>query len=129
MQGVNKVILIGRVGGTPELKYTPDGRPITRFSMATNRYYRDGRGGNQCETEWHRVVSFGRLAEICGQHLNKGRPVYVEGRLHTGKWEGKDGRTRSRTEVLCDTIQFLNAANANKGQPTSPILAESAAAE
>ncbi len=125
MQGINRVILIGNVGRTPELKYTPDGRPIASFSLATNRMYKDRAGERRRETEWHRVVSFGRLAEVCGQYLDKGRPIYVEGRLQTRKWADKDGNTRSKTEVLCDTVQLLGGRRGKNGaQPAPPILTD-----
>ena len=129
MRGINKVILLGNVGRTPELRYTPDGRPIASFSVATNRSFQDRAGQRQEETEWHRVVSFGRLAEICGQYLEKGRPIYLEGRLHTRQWADKEGLPRSSTEILVDTLQLLNRNETVRlsERPAGPILAEESA--
>jgi len=122
MQGVNKVILVGRVGMVPEVKYTHDGRPIARFSLATHRIYRDRKGDRREETEWHRVVSFGKLAEICDRYLDKGRAIYVEGHLQTRKWSDKEGNLRSKTEILCDTVQLLSSGRQDAIQPAAPIL-------
>lgn len=129
MRGINKVILLGNVGRAPETRYTHDGRPITSFAIATSRVYMDKAGERQEETEWHKVVSFGKLAEVCGQYLEKGRPVYLEGRLQTRQWNGQNGEQRSSTEVLLDTIQLLSrgTGGATRAQvPSGQIASEEA---
>jgi len=107
MRGINKVILMGNLGRTPELKYTPEGRPVAAFSLATARTFLDKSGERQEEVEWHKAVAFGKLAEIIGQYCEKGRPIYLEGRLHTRTWTTAEGEHRSSTEVVVDTIQLL----------------------
>ena len=121
MAAVNKVILVGHLGRDPEVRYTPDGRAICNFTMATTDTWKDKTSGEKRErTEWHRVVVFGRLAEICGEYLSKGRQVYVEGRLQTRKWQGQDGQDRWTTEVVIDqrgTMQMLGAREGGGGGP------------
>jgi single-strand DNA-binding protein len=108
MAGINKVILIGNLGRDPEVRYTPDGTAVTNFSIATSLEWNDKNSGEKKEkTEWHRIVTFRKLAEICGQYLSKGRQVYVEGRLQTRSWDDKEGVKRYITEVVADTVQFL----------------------
>lgn len=111
MAGINKVILVGNLGQDPEIRYTADGRPIANFSIATSESWNDRSSGERREkTEWHRVVVFGKLAEICGEYLSKGRQVYIEGKLQTRKWQGQDGQDRYTTEVVVDirgTMQML----------------------
>ena len=103
--GINKVILVGNLGQDPEIRYTADGRPIATFSIATSESWKDKNSGEKREkTEWHRVVVFGKLAEICGEYLSKGRQVYIEGKLQTRKWQGQDGQDRYTTEVVIDTF-------------------------
>ncbi len=109
MASVNKVILIGNLGRDPETRYTADGAAITNVSLATTRRYKDASGQQQEETEWHRVAFFGRLAEIAGEYLRKGRPVYVEGRLRTRKWQDKDGQDRYTTEIVAENMQMLGS--------------------
>jgi single-strand DNA-binding protein len=106
---VNKVILVGRLGQNPEVRYTPSGAAVANFSVATNESWVDKSGQKQERTEWHRVVVWGKLAELCGQYLAKGRQAYVEGRLQTRQWQDKDGQTKYTTEVQAQTIQFLGA--------------------
>ncbi len=107
MAGVNKVILVGRLGRDPEMRYTPDGTAVANFSIATSEEWKDRDSGEKRErTEWHRIVAWRRLGEICGEYLAKGRQVYVEGRLQTRSWE-KDGVTRYTTEITASTVQFL----------------------
>jgi single-strand DNA-binding protein len=127
MASVNKVILIGNLGRDPETRYSPDGAAITNVSIATTRRYKDAGGQQQEETEWHRVVFFGRLAEIAGEYLRKGRPVYVEGRLRTRKWTDKDGNDKYTTEVVAENMQLLGSregagggAPAGDGEETAP---------
>ena len=111
MAGINKVILVGNLGRDPEIRYTADGRPIANFPVATSETWNDRNSGERREkTEWHRVVVFGKLAEICGEYLAKGRQVYIEGKLQTRKWQGQDGQDRYTTEVVVDirgTMQML----------------------
>ncbi|HRK08120.1 MAG TPA: single-stranded DNA-binding protein [Pseudobdellovibrionaceae bacterium] len=107
MAGVNKVIIVGRLGADPETKQVGNGGTVTRLSIATSEQWVDKEGQKQERTEWHRVVVWGKLAEICGRHLAKGRQVYVEGRLQTRSWEDQQGQKRYSTEVVASTVQFL----------------------
>ena len=118
MAGVNKVILIGNLGADPEVKYLSNGTTVANFRIATseNRVNRTS-GEKTTTTEWHRIVAFGRLAEICGEYLNKGKQVYVEGRLRTRSWQDKDGNRRSTTEIAATQMQMLGAAG---GAPAAP---------
>ncbi len=111
MAGVNKVILVGRLGGNPEVRYTSNGGAVANFSVATSENWLDKSGQKQERTEWHRIVVWGKLAEICGQYLAKGRQVFVEGRLQTKEWTDKEGHKRYTTEVIGSTVQFLGSAN------------------
>lgn len=106
MASVNKVILVGNLGRDPELRYTQSGQPLTRFSIATNERFKQGDDWQE-RTEWHRVVVWGKQAENCAQYLQKGRSVYIEGRLQTRDWEDKEGNKRQTTEVVAQTVQFL----------------------
>ncbi|MCJ8168432.1 single-stranded DNA-binding protein [Atopomonas sediminilitoris] len=118
-RGVNKVILIGNVGGDPETRYLPNGNAVTNITLATTDSWKDKQTGQPQErTEWHRVVFFGKLAEIAGQYLNKGSQVYVEGRLQTRKWQGQDGQDRYTTEIVVDqggVMQMLGGRGNNEG--------------
>ncbi|MBH9551653.1 single-stranded DNA-binding protein [Inhella gelatinilytica] len=108
MASVNKVIVLGNLGRDPELRYTPSGAPVCNVSIATTRNWKSKDSGErQEETEWHRVVFYDRLAEIAGQYLKKGRPVYVEGRLKTRKWQDKEGRDQYTTEIIAEQMQLL----------------------
>lgn len=108
MASVNKVILIGNLGRDPELRYTPSGSPVCNVSLATTRNWKDKHSGDRVEeTEWHRVVFYDRLAEIAGEYLKKGRPVYVEGRLKTRKWQDKDGKDNYTTEIVAESLQLM----------------------
>lgn len=114
-RGINKVILVGNLGGDPELRYTGSGTAVCNFSVATTESYKD-RDGNQVEnTEWHRVVAWARLAEICGEYLSKGRQVYIEGQLQTRQWEDKDGNTRYTTEIKAREMQMLGSRDGGGG--------------
>jgi len=108
MVSVNRIIIIGNLGSDPEMRFTPNGRPVTSFSVATNRRYTTSEGERREETEWFNVVTWGRLAEQCNQYLTKGRLVYVEGRLRSHTWEGQDGQRRSRNEIVADRVSFLD---------------------
>lgn len=108
MASINKVILIGNLGRDPEVRYTPNGSAVCNISVATTRNWKDKNSGDKVEeTEWHRVVFYDRLAEIAGEYLKKGRPVYVEGRLKTRKWQDKDGVEKYTTEVIAEQMQLL----------------------
>ena len=110
MASVNKVILVGNLGRDPETRYMPDGAAITNVSLATTFAWNDKQSGEKKEeTEWHRVVFRGRLAEIVGEYLKKGSQVYVEGRLRTRKWQDKEGHDRYTTEIVGDTMQMLGS--------------------
>lgn len=113
--GVNKVILIGNVGADPELRYTPSGAAVSNFNIATNESWTDNSGARQERTEWHRIVAWGRLAEICNQYLRKGSRVYVEGKLQTRSWEGQDGQKRYTTEVVARDMQMLDGRSDGEG--------------
>lgn len=108
---VNKVLLIGRLGNNPEIRYTPSGAAVANFNIATNESWNDKNGQKQERTEWHRIVVWGKLAQLCGEYLAKGRQVYIEGRLQTRQWQDKEGQTKYTTEVIANTVQFLGAGN------------------
>jgi single-strand DNA-binding protein len=112
MAGVNKVILIGNLGANPEVKYLSNGTTVANFRMATTENRVNKSGEKTSITEWHRIVTFGRLAEICGEYLNKGKQVYIEGRLRTRSWEDKEGNKRSTTEIVATRMQMLGAPGA-----------------
>lgn len=114
-RGINKVILVGNLGGDPELKYTGSGTAVCNFTIATNESYKDSDGNMVDKTEWHRIVAWGRLAEICGEYLKKGRQVYIEGQLQTRSWEDKDGNTRYTTEVKAREMQMLGSRDGGDG--------------
>jgi len=123
MAGINKVIVLGNLGQDPEVKYMPSGDAVTNVSIATSEKWKDKQTGQEQErTEWHRVVFFGKLAEIAGQYLRKGSKVYIEGKNRTRKWQGQDGQDRYTTEVVVDmggTMQMLDSKNeaaVNQGQ-------------
>jgi len=119
MASVNKVILIGNLGADPETRYTTDGAAITNIRIATTDRWKDkGSGEMREQTEWHRIVFFGRLAEIAGEYLKKGSPVYVEGRLRTRKWTDKEGNDRYTTEVTADSMQLLGSRG-GAGEPST----------
>ena len=107
MPSLNKLTIIGNVGNEPEMRFTPNGKPVTSFSVATNWLYTSSEGERRQETEWFNVVSWNRLAEQCNQFLAKGRLVYVEGRIHTRNWEGQDGQQHSKIEVIASRVIFL----------------------
>jgi single-strand DNA-binding protein len=117
VRSVNKVILIGHLGRDPEKKYTSSETPraITKFTLATNESWNDRDGNRQERTEWHRVVVWGRLAEICAEYLSKGRQVYVEGRLQTRNWDDDQGNKRYITEVVADNLVFLGRGEGGGG--------------
>jgi single-strand DNA-binding protein len=115
MAGVNKVILIGNLGADPEVKYLNNGTTVANFRMATTENRVSRTGEKTPLTEWHRIVAFGRLAEICGEYLNKGKQVYIEGRLRTRSWEDKEGNKRSTTEIVATRMQMLGSPGVSPG--------------
>jgi single-strand DNA-binding protein len=117
---VNKVILLGRVGQDPELKYTPSGTAVCNFSLATSETWNDkATGEKQEKTEWSRIVVWGNLAELCNQYLVKGKQAYVEGKLETRSWDDKDGNKRYTTEIKATTVQFIGGNNTQNTQDNS----------
>ncbi|TXI45010.1 single-stranded DNA-binding protein [Methylophilus sp.] len=116
MASVNKVILMGNLGRDPEVRYMPNGEAVANFSIATTENWKDKSGARQEKTEWHNIVMYRRLAEIAGEYLKKGRPVYIEGRLQTRKWE-KDGVTRYSTEIVADQMQMLGTGREGGSAP------------
>jgi len=117
MSGVNKVIIVGRLGKDPEVKHFQDGSAVANFSVATSQEWKDKTTGEKKEkTEWHRIVAFRKLAELCGQYLAKGRQVYVEGRLQTRQYE-KDSQTHYVTEVVANEVQFLGSKDGGNRPP------------
>ncbi|MCR9097872.1 MAG: single-stranded DNA-binding protein [bacterium] len=107
MAGVNKAILVGNLGRDPELRHTPNGQAVVNFTLATSESWTDKSGERQERTEWHRIVVWGRQAEMCNQYLSKGRTVYVEGRIQTREWEDKDGNKRYTTEINASNVNFI----------------------
>ncbi|HNZ57587.1 MAG TPA: single-stranded DNA-binding protein [Methylophilaceae bacterium] len=107
MASVNKVILVGNLGRDPEVRFMPNGEAVCNFSIATTDSWKDKSGAKQERTEWHNIVMYRKLAEIAGEYLKKGRPVYVEGRLQTRKWQTKEGQDRYTTEIIADQMQML----------------------
>ena len=129
---VNKVILLGRLGKDPEMRYAPSGTAVANFSLATNHSTKDQDGNFTDKTEWHRVVCLGRLAEIAGEYLTKGKQVYVEGRLQTRSWEDQQGQTRYMTEIVASEMTMIGGrgesgeSDDNSGEATAPAAKKSA---
>jgi len=120
MASLNKVMIIGNLGSEPEMRFTPNGNPVTSFRVATNRMYTTPDGERRQETEWFAVVTWNKLAEQCNQFLSKGRLVYAEGRVHTRTWESQDGQKHSRPEIVANRVVFLHR------QATAPLTEERA---
>jgi single-strand DNA-binding protein len=125
---VNKAILIGRLGKDPEVRYTPDGTMVTNFNLATDEQWKDKNGEKVQKTEWHRIVTFGKLAEICGNYLVKGKLIFIEGRIQTRSWEDKDGVKRFTTEIIANNMQMLDSKGQNKSDesPSDSMSSHSA---
>ena len=127
MASVNKVILIGNLGADPETRYLPSGDAVTNIRIATTDTWKDKSGEKQEHTEWHRVAFFGKVAEIAGEYLKKGSPVYVEGRIRTRKWQDKEGQERYSTEIVADRMQLLGGrsggADAMNREPAAAAAA------
>lgn len=122
-RGLNKVMIIGHLGRDPEMRYTPSGRPVTTFTVATSRSWNTVDGERHSETEWFNIVAWGNLAEICKQYLTKGQQVYIEGRLQTRRWEDKEGNKHSNVEVVANEMMMLgerrDATSANNQETTA----------
>lgn len=113
--GVNKVILVGNLGRDPEVRFTPSGQAVANFSIATSDSWTDKSGQKQERTEWHRIVVWGKLGELCGEYLKKGRQAYVEGRLQTREWTDKEGKKNQTTEVVANSVVFLGGRGEGAG--------------
>ena len=114
-RGLNKIMIIGRLGRDPEMRYTPSGRPVTSFSVATSRSWSTSEGERRVETEWFNVVAWGNLAEICKQHLAKGQQVYIEGRLQTRNWDDAEGNKHTSVEIVANEMIMLSERREAEG--------------
>jgi single-strand DNA-binding protein len=123
-RGLNKVMIIGHLGRDPEMRYTPSGRPVTTFSVATNRSWTSADGERHEETEWFNIVAWGSLAEICNQHLRKGQQVYIEGRLQTRRWEDNEGNKHFTTELVAKEMIMLGDRREVSGESHVAPVAE-----
>ena len=121
---LNKVMLIGRVIKKPEMRSTPSGQNVSTFSVVTNRMWTDKNGQKQEKAEFHNIVAWGRSADIANQYLDKGKKIYVEGRLQTRDWEGQDGVKRYRTEIVAENFIMLDKGGSNSGDGSEPIIIE-----
>ena len=108
-RSVNKVILVGRLGKDPELSYLPSGQSVAKFTLATNRSYKDKTGERKEETEWHNIVAWGKTGEICAQYLTKGGQAFIEGRIQTRTWEDREGKKRNTTEIIAENVVLLGS--------------------
>ncbi|MCK5391449.1 MAG: single-stranded DNA-binding protein [Deltaproteobacteria bacterium] len=117
---VNKVMLIGNLGRDPEIRYTTGGQAVANFTLATTEKYTNKAGEKQEDTEWHRIVAWGRLAEICGEYLTKGRMVYIEGSIKTRSWEDKEGNTKWTTEIVARNMQMLGGQGGRSESSSTP---------
>ena len=122
---INKVILVGRLGKDPETRFTPSGKAVTNFSMATSESWKDAGGERQEKTEWHKVQIWGPLAEISAKYLSKGKLVYIEGRLQSRSWDADDGSKRYTTEIIANNMTMLGATGDNSEKPNNPEKPES----
>jgi single-strand DNA-binding protein len=116
---INKAILIGRLGADPDVRYTPDGMMVTNFRIATDMQWKDKSGERVSRTEWHKIVTFGKLAEICNSYLSKGKLVFIEGRIQTRAWDDKDGVKRYTTEIVANDMKMLDSKGQAKGADTN----------
>jgi len=117
---INKAILVGRLGKDPEVKYMPDGTMVTNFTLATDEQWKDKNGEKVQKTEWHRIVTYRKLAEICGNYLVKGKLVFIEGRIQTRSWEDKEGVKRNTTEIIANDMKMLDSKGQNKTDEPLP---------
>jgi single-strand DNA-binding protein len=123
---INKVILIGRLGKDPELKYTPSGTPVAKFSLATDDSFKDRNGELQKHTEWHNIVAWNKLAEICGEYLTKGKQVYIEGRIRSHQWEDQEKNKRTTYEIVASQMTMLGSKSDNERPSANPPRAAAA---
>ena len=128
MVGFNRIMIIGNLGTDPEMRYTPNGNPVTSFRVATTRAYNTQDGERHQDTEWFTVVTWNQLAEQCNQYLSKGRKTFVEGRLHSHQWEGQDGQSRFRNEIIANRVLFLDRPGAGE-QSADALPADALPAE
>ena len=119
MAGVNKVILVGNLGRDPEVRFTKSGTPVASFSLATSEKWTGKDGNKEEKTEWHRIIAWGKLGEICGEYLSKGKQVYIEGRLQTREWEDNDGNKRQTTEIVANNMTMLGQLNSQGSDRSS----------
>jgi single-strand DNA-binding protein len=125
-RGINKVILVGNLGNDPELRHTPNGNPVANFNVATTDLWTNKDGQQEQKTEWHRIVAWGRLAEICNEYLRKGRQVYIEGRIQTRSWEDQNGQTRRITEIVANQMMMLGSREGGEvPEPSEKAVGES----
>jgi single-strand DNA-binding protein len=120
---INKAILIGRLGKDPEVRYTPDGNMVTNFNLATDEQWKDKNGEKVQKTEWHRIVTFGKLAEICGNYLVKGKLIFIEGRIQTRAWDDKEGVKRYTTEIVAGDMKMLDSKGQGRSDDAVPNAA------
>lgn len=118
---INKVILIGRLGRDPEVKYTPNGSPVAKFSLATDEVFKDRAGEQQRRTEWHNIVAWNKLAEICGEYLTKGKQVYIEGSIRSRQWEDQSGNKRTSYEIVARDMKMLGAKGDTERASATPL--------
>lgn len=127
--GLNKVLLMGNLGRDPEVRFTTGGTSVANFSIATNESWKDKNGQLQEKTEWHRIVVWGKLAELCGEYLKKGRQAFIEGRLQTREWTDKEGKKNYSTEIVANNVQFIGGRPEGAGAPAgAPAAANGASA-
>src|SRR5579872_1968009 len=125
---INKVILIGRLGKDPEVKYTSNGSPVAKFTLATDEVYKDRAGEQQRRTEWHNIVAWNKLAEICGEYLTKGKQIYIEGGIRSRQWEDQSGNKRTSYEIIARTMQMLGSkADSERAAASTPERAAGSA--
>ncbi len=124
---LNKVFIMGNLTRDPELRYVPSGAAVANFTVAVNRTYKDKAGEKKEDTSFLRVIIWGKMAEVCGEYLSKGRPVLVEGRLQSRSWEGTDGQKKSAVEIIASTVQFMGSKAQNQAQAPSTPAATPAA--
>lgn len=117
---INKVLIIGRLGKDPDMRYAPSGTAIASFSVATNHSVKDAEGSWNEQTEWHSIKTFGRQAEFVGEYLKKGRQVFVEGRLQTSSWEDQSGQKKYRTEIIASNVQFIGSKSESDSAEPAP---------
>lgn len=123
-RGLNKIMIIGRLGRDPEMRYTPSGKPVTSFTVATSRTWNTSEGERRVETEWFNVVAWGNLAEICKQHLSKGQQVYIEGRLQTRNWDDSEGTKHTSIEIVANEMIMLSERRESEGSSESESVEE-----